>query len=231
MQIEISGTLNPSRIRVLNWNIQKQSNPRWRQDLEGFCGDLNLALFQEVRLEDSFLACFESGWTHSFAQGWSTRNRLTGVATLASAGHLSHSPLVAREPLLRTPKATNITTYALEGSDETLLVINLHAVNFSLGTYAYQQQLKGIAAVLEEHSGPVIFAGDFNTWHPRRERLIREVACAYAMEEVLFDEDHRTRVFGNCLDYIFTRGLETTEALIRKVDSSDHNPMLAAFSF
>lgn len=227
---ELSSTLNPELIRVLNWNIQKQISPTWRSDLERLCRQVDLALLQEVHLADDFLACFEHRWCHSFTQGWSTRNRMTGVATLAAVGHLSHNQLVCMEPLLRTPKATNITTYPLADSKDELLVINLHAVNFCLGMRAYQEQLRGIVDVAKEHRGPIIFAGDFNTWHPGRERLIREVARMFGMEEVLFEEDHRTRVFGKCLDYIFTRGLKTLDAHSRPVASSDHNPLLATFT-
>lgn len=223
-------TLDPEQIRVLNWNIQKQINPAWRGDLERLSSQVDLALLQEVHLAEDFLSCFEHRWCHSFTQGWSTRTRMTGVATLAAVGHLRHNQLVCMEPLLRTPKATNITVYALTDSRDELLVINLHAVNFCLGMRAYHRQLKGIVEVLREHRGPVIFAGDFNTWHPARERLIREVAQVFRLEEVEFEEDHRTRVFGQCLDYIFTRDLKTVEARSQAVASSDHNPLLATFT-
>ena len=221
-----SSLLNPHAIRILNWNIQKQNNPQWHSDFSSLSNNIDLVLFQEVHFEENFLSLFEENWTHSFARGFSTGRRTTGVMTLSSVGHLSHHQFAVNEPLLRTPKATNITTYGLAGRNDTLMVINLHAVNFSLGMNSYQRQLAKVAKQLGRHQGPVIFAGDFNTWHPRRERLIRELAQHAGLDEVSFEEDHRTTVFGKHLDYIFVRGLKAIEAVTHRVNSSDHNPML-----
>lgn len=222
--------LDPRKIKILNWNIQKQRKHRWHRDLTHLCRNVDLALFQEVHLHERFFTCFDESLCRSFAKGYSTFRRKTGVLTLATADHLSEAQVVTREPLLRTPKATNITTYGLAGSDLPLLVVNLHSVNFSLGLKAYQRQLLALSSILDGHKGPIVFAGDFNAWHPARERLLRSFTSHFALEEVEFPEDHRTRRFGNFLDYIFVRGLNSASAEIHPVASSDHNPMCAVLS-
>ncbi|MEX2365314.1 MAG: endonuclease/exonuclease/phosphatase family protein [Pseudohongiellaceae bacterium] len=225
-----SATLNPSQIRILNWNIQKQSNPLWRRDIRQLSCDVDLAMFQEVHLAEPFLSCFDDSWCHSFARGYSTWNRQTGVVTLASAQHLSHQPIAICEPLIRIPKATNVTTYGLLDYERPLLVVNLHAINFSFGINSYHLQLQQIEKILNAHDGPVIFAGDFNAWHPKRIKLLLEFAKQLKLLEVPFAEDFRKQVFGRHLDYVFIRDLRINDAQTQQVMSSDHNPMLATLS-
>jgi endonuclease/exonuclease/phosphatase (EEP) superfamily protein YafD len=62
------------------------------------------------------------------------------------------------------------------------MVVNIHAVNFSLGVDVYSKQLLPIGDQIAHHSGPVIMAGDFNAWsRPRMNalyRFARECRCA-----------------------------------------------------
>ena len=46
------------------------------------------------------------------------------------------------------------------------------------------------------------------------------------LSPVTFMPDLRTTVFGNALDHILVRGLQTASAVAIPVDSSDHNPLL-----
>lgn len=60
----------------------------------------------------------------------------TAVSPRASACPGAQDRFCHPEPILRTLKAANATTHALAGIVEPLLVVNLHAVNFSLGMQA-----------------------------------------------------------------------------------------------
>lgn len=227
MQILTEQRLNPECIRILSWNVKKQSRPQLNTDLAEFSRDIDIALLQEVHVEGDYLHHFSDHWHRSFAPGFAVPGRTTGVMTLSSAGHRSHSRVRHTEPLLRTTKASNITSYALEGHDDALLVVNLHAVNFSLGLNAYSRQLHDLLYQVDEHQGPVIFAGDFNAWHLQRKQLLDEIALHRGLEEVMFTEDHRSRVFGRYLDFIFVRGLHVHDSRSHHSDASDHNPLLA----
>jgi endonuclease/exonuclease/phosphatase (EEP) superfamily protein YafD len=73
----------------------------------------------------------------------------------------------------------------------------------------------------------LLLSGDFNTWRWRRSEILFEMAESLGLEVLDYDEDHRTRLFGQPLDHIYVRGLDVLEATTRRVDSSDHNPMSA----
>lgn len=219
--------LNPEAIRVLSWNVMKQLRPLMHRELAGYSRDVDLALLQGVHVEGQGLAHFDDRWHRSFAPGFRLPGITTGVMTLSNAGHRSHDRYRHAEPLLRTPKAANITTYGLDGVDEQLLAINLHAVNYSLGLNAWRRQLESLLGHVDGHTGPVIFAGDFNTWHAPRIQLLDVIAQRHGLVEVGFEEDCRTRAFGRHLDYIFVRDLRVIEAVTLHSNASDHNPLLA----
>jgi len=145
----------------------------------------------------------------------------------------SHEPNLicdfsAQEPLLRTPKATTVTEYPLLGRDDRLLTINIHSVNFSLGLKRYREQLQALSTVIEQHDGPVLIAGDLNTWNNPRVRAMHEFMAVHGLTAVEFKHDLRTTVFGKPLDHILIRGLETASAFAIPVESSDHNPLLVS---
>ncbi|MFT5321027.1 MAG: endonuclease/exonuclease/phosphatase (EEP) superfamily protein YafD [Pseudohongiellaceae bacterium] len=227
MKISSEHRLNPESIRVLSWNVKKQSRPQLNADLAGFSQSVDLALLQEVHKEGEYLQHFCDKWHRSFAPGFTLPGRTTGVMNVSNVCHRSQNPLRHSEPLFRTSKAANMTTYDLTGETEALLAVNLHAVNFSLGMNAYTRQLRDMLQHIDEHRGPVIFAGDFNAWRDQRKQLLDEIAHRHGLTEVGFEEDKRSRVFGRHLDYIFVRGLRVHDAHTLHSDASDHNPLLA----
>jgi endonuclease/exonuclease/phosphatase (EEP) superfamily protein YafD len=217
--------LDASNIRLVNWNIRKNSHSRWKQDYASVSNDRDLILIQEASLRADAVAdmATESYW--SFAPGFRNQAQVTGVLTLSSIKPLTQCSFVTMEPLLRTPKATSITQYGLTASDLTLIVVNVHAVNFSLGLNAFRRQFEDIAGVLENHHGPIILSGDFNTWRARRMGIVESLAERFALLPLGFEEDHRVRVLGKVLDHIFVRGLSAVVSETSAVTSSDHNPM------
>ncbi|MEQ9561307.1 MAG: hypothetical protein RLN69_02210, partial [Woeseiaceae bacterium] len=110
-------------------------------------------------------------------------------------------------------------------TDETLLVVNIHAVNFSMGLGAFQGQFDQVRDVLETHDGPIILSGDFNTWRKKRTEFVDTLALDLGLVALEFPEDHRVTRFGRHLDHIYVRGLSSIESTTAVVDSSDHNPM------
>lgn len=84
-------------------------------------------------MEGNDLHHFHDGWYRSFAPGFRVLHRTTGVMTLATSDFVEEAGFRHAEPLLRTAKAASLTRFPLAGMDETLLVINLHAVNFGWG--------------------------------------------------------------------------------------------------
>ena len=132
--------------------------------------------------------------------------------------------------MLRSPKATSVTEYGLDLTDHTLVVVNMHAVNFSTGLKAFRKQFEQVARALRDHRGPVIFSGDLNTWRANRLRIVEQFADALGLHAVDFEDDQRVKFFGNTLDHIYTRGLSTVYTSTRSVETSDHNPMSVTFA-
>jgi endonuclease/exonuclease/phosphatase (EEP) superfamily protein YafD len=219
--------LNSADIRLLNWNIQKGDDPDWATDLVTSEDNPHLMVLQEVPFNTIAWDQVAKDAHQSFAPGYRTSRAMTGVMTVSAAKPMSQCNLVSLEPWIRSAKATVITEYGLTDTDQTLLVVNIHAVNFTFGTQDFKGQIQEALSVLRDHSGPILLSGDFNTWRPRRSRVLNEMTDSLNLETLAFDEDHRKRVFGQPLDHIYVRGLEVIEATTREVTSSDHNPMSA----
>jgi len=144
---------------------------------------------------------------------------------VSAAAPLTECELVAHEPWFGTRKATLVTEYALSGTDRTLLVVNIHGINFALGISDLQNQFAQAKAVIAAHDGPVVFSGDFNTWRSQRAKMLADMLAELGLTALDFDVDHRKRFFGWALDHIYVRGLYSEFATTLQSDASDHNPM------
>jgi endonuclease/exonuclease/phosphatase (EEP) superfamily protein YafD len=223
--ISPAAELDATNIRLLNWNVQKNSRDNWRRDFAALASERNLVLVQEASLREDSIASMDSSRFWSFAVGYTRSGAISGVLTMSTARPMAQCSFVSYEPVLRTPKATSITQYGLTATDETLIVVNIHAINFSLGLGAFQNQFDQVRQVLETHSGPIILSGDFNTWRRKRSEFVNSLALELGLSALEFPEDHRVTRFGRYLDHIYVRGLSSLESTTAVVDSSDHNPM------
>ena len=75
----------------------------------------------------------------------------SGVMTLSAAHPVYCCPLREREPILRLAKSALVTVYPLPDT-RLLMVVNIHAVNFSLGVDVYSKQLLPIGDQIAHHS-------------------------------------------------------------------------------
>jgi endonuclease/exonuclease/phosphatase (EEP) superfamily protein YafD len=212
-------------IEILSWNIQKAENPGWEADFQRLAGDVQLAFIQEASLQAGIPELLSGELVEVFAQGYATDTLDTGVMTLGAGYPSLHCAFSILEPWLGTPKASSVAEYALRDREERLLVINLHAVNFTLGVEDLELQFADLVGVLAQHRGPAILAGDLNTWSESRQQLVDDFMTSQDMQPVTFEPDLRSRPFGRALDHIFVRGLRTEYAEVIPVESSDHNPL------
>jgi endonuclease/exonuclease/phosphatase (EEP) superfamily protein YafD len=133
------------------------------------------------------------------------------------------------EPLGRIPKTVLITRYPLSGTDEYLVIANIHMINFTFDIAEYRAQLERAVKVVSQHRGPFIISGDFNSWNRARMKVLADITQELGAKEVVFDSDHRATFLGQRVDHVFYRKLVPLEALTEKVTTSDHNPMLVTF--
>ncbi len=219
--------LDATRINFLCWNIKKGKKPNWQEDLSCLVDGKDLVILQEAALGLDFPEVFGETVHYSFGKGYKTKSLTTGVMTISKHEPLRHYNLTCWEPWLATPKATNITEYGLSGTKETLIVVNIHAINFTFGVKQFRRQIEKVRRVLAEHSGPLILSGDFNTWRKKRMKIIETLAVEHELDALSFQKDHRKRIFGQRLDHIFVRSLTAESTGTHHVESSDHNPLSA----
>jgi endonuclease/exonuclease/phosphatase (EEP) superfamily protein YafD len=217
--------LDAGSIRLVSWNVQKNRHLNWQRDFLSLTGDKDLVLVQELSLREDSINAMDGSRHWSFAAGYQKPGAISGVLTMSRSKPIVQCSFVNFEPLLRTPKATSITEYGLTATDETLVVVNIHAVNFSMGMGAFKRQFDQVREVLASHDGPIIVSGDFNTWRKRRNDIVAGMAEELGLISLEFAEDYRVTVFGNPLDHIYVRGLSPLDSTTEIVKSSDHNPM------
>lgn len=217
--------LNPRRIRVLSWNLQKAQHDEALYQLGILSSDADIVSIQEAKLNDNITEQFPNLPAWSFGPGYATSSDVTGVMNLSKVAPLTHCVFASTEPWLGTPKATAVTEYPLRGHTATLLAINVHGVNFTFTSKALAAQLERFSAVIESHNGPIILSGDFNTWSDSRFAALEAFAAKHDLQLLEFDVDHRKTVFGKVLDHVLVRGIEVLETTSYQVDTSDHNAL------
>ncbi len=219
--------LDPGSVRLLSWNIHKESDPGWEADLDRYAAENNLLLLQEAVPNDPLRELLKRrGYCWQMVEAFTIGGLERGVLVASRTAPVSGHALRTYEPLFPLPKSAIITRYRLVGSSKTLAVANLHAINFSLGAHRFRQQLDAVADELRQHDGPVIFGGDFNTWSRIRNEVLGEEAKKLGLVEVDLNPDNRRIAFGRHLDHLFIRGFSVVNAGSPVVKSSDHDPIL-----
>ena len=218
--------LDPASIRLLTWNIHKQADAGWDRDLARLAAASDVVLLQEATLGAGLRPVLDAGglrWV--MASSFIYEDFDFGVLTAARLRPLASCALRANEPLLGIPKSGLVAWFALAGRQDTMAVVNVHAVNFALTLPGYEAQIGALAATLQEHAGPIVFAGDFNTWSDARMAAVRAAVAPLRLVEVPLRDDRRATFLGSPVDHVLVRGLAVVDAVAEPVKSSDHNPV------
>ncbi len=217
-------------INLLVWNIYKQSRNNWQTALDHFSKNTHLILLQEVSLTKEFKKWLKKKhWGSNYVSAFSAFDTRSGVLNLATQLPLKACAYIAMEPWLRLPKSGLYALYQLSNGQQ-LAVINIHAINITLGTEEYEQQVAALKTAIDSHSGPVIMAGDFNTWSEQRTTKLKEILLELQLKEVSFESDNRMQfINGLPLDHVFYKGLHLNDAKVPATTASDHNPLIVQF--
>ncbi|MEZ9255855.1 endonuclease/exonuclease/phosphatase family protein [Vibrio cyclitrophicus] len=217
-------------LSLIVWNIYKQNRNNWQNELNQLTEGSDLVLLQEARITKELSQWVTSGqWGSTRVNAFEVFEQSAGVLSLATHLPIEACAYTHEEPWLQLPKSALWSRYQLSNGEE-LAVINIHAVNFTFGTEDYKAQLKSLTDNLQKYRGPVIFAGDFNSWSEARFAVLKEALEKVGLTELVFDPDNRTQFMtGLVLDHVFYRGLEVEKAKAPITDASDHNPMRVTF--
>ncbi len=221
----------PSTFDIAIWNIWKGSGG----DL--FLGEYNnlvkgrhLLLLQEVLLTLKALGNFApKGFSASHGATYRRRDGLRdGVMTVSAAAPvetatrvLCHSP----EPLLKTTKATLISRFKIEGQTKSLCVVNTHATLVRRPATAVKE-IEKVLKKIRDHEGPILYAGDFNTFSKTYIREVDRVMSTIGLERVILEADPRTAT--TALDQLYVRDIKVISAKVEtEYLHSDHFPITA----
>lgn len=222
--------LDPERISVLNWNIYKGRRENWATDFRRYSYRHDVLMIQEANLVDNLKSLLDSEhpyWTLNDAFHY--RDRATGVLTASRVSPVYTCGQRTAEPFIRLPKTSLLSYYPIEGMNENLLIANIHGINFTLGVGVYREQIEKLYDVMKHHHGPIVLAGDFNTWSDARMEVVDDLAQRLSLESLDYTSHNRTIVFGNAIDHVYFRGLVPLEHDTWYVTSSDHNPTRVSF--
>jgi endonuclease/exonuclease/phosphatase (EEP) superfamily protein YafD len=231
-------------LRLLVWNIHKQGDSGWERDLSAFAAASDVVLLQESVLQPPLPEILDdSGLRWVMASSFLLDANDIGVLSATRIAPIASCTQRVVEPLIRIPKSaviswlpitntrtdtrTDARTDTRAGSRETLAIANVHSITFELAPDVYRAQLEAVADALAGHRGPIIFAGDFNTWNDARDGVVAEIAARLGLTELNLRVDQRAVFFGRHLDHIFIRGLQIVDVTAVPVTSSDHNPLAA----
>lgn len=223
-----------SKIKALIWNIKKAELKNWKSEFIKFGTGKDLFLVQEAYETDIFNSTinifdgFEWNLGASFLYkkyANAATGTLVGSQVEASEVFVKHSPDV--EPIVGTPKSSTFVKYPIADKNIDLLVISVHGINFET-TGAFKRQMMQIEKEIDKHFGPVLLAGDFNTWNASRTTFLNSMAAKLGLIEANYKNgDARMSFRGHFLDHVFTRGafVNSAEVVVDSV-GSDHKPFL-----
>ncbi len=217
-------------LRVTIWNIFKGcGGEHFYNDLRLLCFESDLLLLQEALLSHRSMEELSlDGFLGVHGASYERADKLRdGVMTLARMrpGEVPKRVLCKYpEPVLKTPKAALVTEYPLHDG-RNLTVVNLHATLIRTIRRA-REELEHLIEHLEIGDGPLIFAGDFNTFTPRYFQAVAHTLEKLDLSYVEIPNDPRKGI--NHLDQLFVRGM-TVEAIEidTRIRSSDHFPIRA----
>lgn len=224
-------SLGPEVTTILIWNTYKGKRSQFENDARQLVAAHDIILFQEVVFNHLYRTLMKDQGRLSLEESvsWGAN----GVASAASSTSLDTLPVKTkvREFGIFTPKASLFTTYKIQtsqGDEKELLVLNVHMINFRT-SWGFEKNLEQYRQKLRAHDGPVLAAGDFNTWSQVRHDLVLEFFREFGLKEVPFDrnglEDPREKNLFGVLDRAFTRGLDIHWSLVHEdIKSSDHRP-------
>ena len=242
-----TGTALSDTITVVTWNTEKKDGGELRQALRSLVDrqGADLVFLQECNenlLDLDFIGGYlANSWQYPWPDG-----DTVGVMTLSRVRpvEIKELPTKYREFFVTAPKVSLITAYPL-ADGTTLLAVNVHLLVFERwGTMKLRSQLEDLETVIAAHHGPVIVAGDLNTWNHKRLDLVAAMMRRLDLEEVGgISPGRRTGDRGSAflnwlfgvdkelpLDRIYFRGLAPRSAAVLPSEVSDHQALRVEFA-
>lgn len=224
LQIRISPEFS-----VITWNAHKLTDRNFMPDLIQLSHETDVILIQEAMhnsdLQNTLATKFD--FSFSFNKSFCTSDKqATGVMNASRYLLQNSSTLVSPdlEPITNTPKVSGYSAVRVPEIG-IVHIINTHGLNFDIGS-KFDNQINKLAQFIQALEGPVIWAGDFNTWSARRQKHLDKKAKELGLTHLRPATDNRSQK----LDHVYIRGLEVIDIqILENIRSSDHLPLKAIF--
>lgn len=219
--------LSSSELNIFVWNVYKgQKAQIFENDFKKLGSGKDFILLQEALVDNKMPLLWQqdfSSYEWHLAQSFHYKKDLssTGVAigSKLSPRTVDFIRSKSREFFWLTPKLTLFSEYDFE--DKKVLFVCTHVLNF-VTTAAFSDSLYEIAQKISQFEGPVVLAGDFNTWNVKRYMIMKSIFRELKLEHLDLDNDGRLLK----LDHVFVRGFEVLKAEVHHtIQSSDHFPL------
>ena len=224
-----------SRFSLLVWNVAKMSADQF----VAAHSDLSLPPAQFYLLQEAGNYLNQPGFSRFFSSNLRKhyvrqQSDSYGLKTLARINPAQTDTFHSRdtEPFVFTTKVVQATSFPISG--RTLLVVNVHLLNF-VGLRAYKRQLEAIRVLLAKHHGPVVVAGDFNTWSRARHQAVERLFQDFGLSRADFSPREsaiRSFLFSQPFDRVYYRDLSPKQTSVIPAGTySDHAALWVEFSF
>lgn len=230
--VRFSNQITPSNrntIQVLTWNVLKFKRENSFTDFINLSNKADVAFIQEathtIDLQNKTAQNVSMDWT--FFKSFCREYGATGVQTGSRYPQRQADAILAPavEPVVNTPKVTGFSV--IEMSGHNVLLINVHGLNANKGL-DFEKHMDQIYNVASKFAGPIIWAGDFNTWNPLRMAYLKNKGEALGMTLLVPETDVRKLK----LDHILVRGFKVKSVkILDTYISSDHWPVTAELEF
>jgi len=217
---------------LTSWNVYKGGKDGMHDDLELLIDQSDFVLMQEFLLDDQqndqIQKMSHVHW--ALAKSFKDGGEWTGVAVASKWQPYESVPVRSpgTEPFADTPKMSLISKFTLPNGED-LWIVNTHALNFDITHTAFKEQIAALAEILKTHQGPMIWAGDFNTWSDVRVEYLLDAANSLGMEHAPIENP--IGILSATLDHIFYRGFtDVKPSLLSDITTSDHNPLRLEFT-
>lgn len=215
---------NANEITILSWNAHKLADKKYFFDLKKLSETTDIMMVQEAIHTTAWQNAFASHmpFAFSFNKSFCWNDTANGVLTASRFGLANNVALVSPgvEPGSFTPKVSGYSQVKI--GNTWVHIMNTHALNFNVGI-SFENQIDQLVNFLKQVQGPIIWAGDFNTWNPLRMNYLNEQAKALGLVHLTPKNDSRTLK----LDHIYVRGFLVTSTEILDNKTSDHQPVQA----
>ncbi|MGZ3775025.1 MAG: endonuclease/exonuclease/phosphatase family protein [Pseudobdellovibrionaceae bacterium] len=212
---------------IFVWNVFKgQKAHIFEKDFKSLGEGKDFIFLQEARVDASMPKIWQNDFpTYEWhvAQSFHYKKDLTSTGVAIGSKLKPHSldfiRAKTRELFWLTPKLSLFSEYDFNG--KKVLFVCTHVLNF-VTTNAFTDSLYEIAEKMAAFNGPIVLAGDFNTWNFKRYMIMKSIFRDLNLEHLDLDDDGRLLK----LDHVFVRGFEVVRARVHHtILSSDHFPL------